>query len=362
MRETLRRHERLDSSAAKDPRSSEGAEIISLATRSVMPNVTQRKGNSEALGLAAGVAAIGLLGAVTLWNLDHSRKLAPAAQQATTQLAPVAPQAAPPVPQQAITAPADPAPAQVAVPAATPAPGTLPASNPFSTPTLIFDVSPLAASAAAVAAAGGSTATGSNDDFAARVGGIGGTATVAVAAINPQTTVTQGTLIPAILETAIDTDVPGYARAVVSTDVRGFDGSRVMVPRSSRLIGQYKSGMQAGQKRAYIIWSRLIRPDGVSVNLASPAISFAGETGLGGDVNNHFFERFGSAMLLSVVGGLSALGSSGASVIIGGQTQSAAAAAVGQTGQIGPTIRVPQGEPVRVFTARDLDFSKVSTE
>jgi type IV secretion system protein VirB10 len=358
MRETLRRHERLDSSATKDPRSSEGAEIISLATRSVMPNVTQRKGNSEALGLAAGVAAIGLLGAVTLWNLDHSRKVAPAAQQATTQLAPVAPQAAPPVPQQAITAPAEPAPA----PATTPAPGTLPASNPFSTPTLIVDISPLAASAVAVAAAGGSTATGSNDDFAARVGGIGGTATVAVAAINLQTTVTQGTLIPAILETAIDTDVPGYVRAVVSTDVRGFDGSRVMVPRSSRLIGQYKSGMQAGQKRAYIIWTRLIRPDGVSVNLASPAISFAGETGLGGDVYNHFFERFGSAMLLSVVGGLSALGSSGTSVIIGGQTQSAAAAAVGQTGQIGPTIRVPQGEPVRVFTARDLDFSKVSTE
>ena len=62
-----------------------------------------------------------------------------------------------------------------------------------------------------------------------------------------QTTVTQGTLIPAVLETAINTDVPGYVRAVVSQDVRSFDGSRVLVPRSSRLIGQYQSGLQAGR-------------------------------------------------------------------------------------------------------------------
>ncbi len=117
---------------------------------------------------------------------------------------------------------------------------------------------------------------------------------------------TQGTLIPAVLETAIDTDVPGYVRAVVSQDVRSFDGSRVLVPRSSRLIGQYQSGLQAGQKRAYVIWTRLIRPDGVSVNLASPAIGFDGRPGLAGKVNSHFFKRFGSAMLLSVVGGLSA--------------------------------------------------------
>ena len=95
------------------------------------------------------------------------------------------------------------------------------------------------------------------------------------------------------------------------------------------------------------------------MNIASPAISFSGETGLDGQVNSHFFERFGSSMLLSVVGGLSALGGNGASVVIGGQTQSAAAAAVSQAGQIGPTVRVRQGEPIRVFTARALDFSKV---
>jgi type IV secretion system protein VirB10 len=147
---------------------------------------------------------------------------------------------------------------------------------------------------------------------------------------------------------------------MVSQDVRSFDGSRILIPRSSRVIGQYKSGLQAGQKRAYVIWTRLIRPDGASVALASPGTDFAGRTGLSGDVKDHFFKRFGSAILLSVVSGLSAIGTGGASVIAGGG-QSAAAAAVGRDGQIGPTVRVRQGEPIRIFTARDLDFSKVTT-
>ena len=79
--------------------------------------------------------------------------------------------------------------------------------------------------------------------------------------------------------------------------------------------------------------------------------------GLAGDVNTHFFKRFGSAMLLSVIGGLSAIGTGGAGLVLGGG-QSAAAAAVTQGNDIGPTVRVRQGEPIRVFTARDLDFSR----
>ncbi len=62
----------------------------------------------------------------------------------------------------------------------------------------------------------------------------------------PASTVVQGTLIPAVLETAIDTDIPGYVRAVVSQDVKSFDGSKVLIPRSSRLIGEYKAATQAG--------------------------------------------------------------------------------------------------------------------
>ncbi len=119
--------------------------------------------------------------------------------------------------------------------------------------------------------------------------------------------------------------------------------------------------MQQGQKRAYVIWTRLIRPDGVSVSLASPAVAFDGTTGLEGDVNSHFFQRFGSGLLLSVVGGLSAVATGGVGgLILGSGAQGAAQTAVQSNGEISPTIRVRMGEPIRVFTARDLDFSSVA--
>lgn len=350
-----------------DPREGESAEIIDLASRNAFPAVTQRKGKSDGLGLAAGVAIVGLLGAVTLWSMNAARTEKPDAvggQQAAPLPMVVPPQAITTVPQagqpQPVGAPRpDPAPQPVlsSMPGYGQAAQPLPVANPYANPTVVFDAGNLAQGGLEGAAAPASEAVTANaGDFASKVGGVGGGTAQAKAMVNPQTTVTQGTLIPAVLETAINTDVPGYVRAVVSQDVRSFDGTRVLVPRSSRLIGQYQSGLQGGQKRAYVIWTRLIRPDGASVNLASPAIGFDGTTGLAGTVNSHFFKRFGSAMLLSVIGGLA---TGGASVVLGGGA-SAASTALQQDGQIGPTVRVRQGEPIRVFTARDLDFSQVA--
>ncbi|MXO94975.1 type VI secretion protein [Erythrobacter aquimaris] len=364
-----------DSNAANDfdPRDETDAEVIDLAQRNAFPAVARPGGKSDALGMVAGIAIVAGLGAVTLWSMSAARmpepqgiggQQAPQPAVAPTQVAP-APAAvvAPPTPSQQ-AAMADPAPAPVLAAA----PQTMPGPNPYSNPTVVFDAgSPVitgpAAAIAAEAASGAATASGNSaNDFASRVGGVGGAPAQAKAMTNPSTTVTQGTLIPAILETAIDTNVPGFVRAVVSQDVRSFDGSKVLVPRSSRLIGQYQSGMQNGQKRAYVIWTRLIRPDGASVNLASPAIGFDGTTGLEGKVSGAgFFQRFGSAMLLSVVGGLGTLATGGAGgIVLGGASQSAASTAAHQDGQRGPTVRVKMGEPIRIFTARDLDFSKVS--
>ena len=344
-----------------DPREERGGgEVIDLATRTVLPQVTQRK-RHDGFGLAAGMVIVAALGALTLWSMDAARngdqRKLPAPVQPPPQTALIAPQPIPQAPLAAPIAMPPPAPQPVLSQPPQAAVGIAPAVNPAANPTIVFDASALPAPVPGSPAAGAGSGN-TNDDFAARLGAGGGTKATARSDFDPRTTVTQGTLIPAVLETAIDTDVPGYVRAIVSTDVRSFDGSRVLVPRSSRLIGQYKSGLQAGQKRAYVIWTRLIRPDGIAVDLASPAIAFGGETGLAGDVNSHFFARFGSALLLSVVGGLSSLGGGNAGVIVAGGGQSAAAAAVTQNGQVGPTIRVRQGEPIRVFTARDLDFSR----
>ena len=356
-----------------DPREAENLDVIDLASRNAYPAVAGKKGKADGLGMVAGIALVAGLGLVTLWSMSSARLAPPEKVGNPNVQVPVAPVAAPPLPsQQAGVAPApvpgmvqaDPAPSPVyAMPPAA-ALASVPAANPYASPTVVFDAgltSPAAAGVPAGEAVAAATG-GSANDFASRVGGVGGAAAQARAMTNPSTTVTQGTLIPAVLETAIDTNVPGYVRAVVSQDVRSFDGTKVLVPRSSRLIGQYQSGMQNGQKRAYVVWTRLIRPDGASVNLASPAVGFDGTTGLAGKVSGAgFFQRFGSAMLLSVVGGLGGLVSGGvAPVVLGGAGQSAAATAAQQDGQRGPVVRVRQGEPIRIFTARDLDFSAVS--
>lgn len=356
-----------------DPRDEADAEVIDLAQRNAFPAVARQSGKSDAMGMVAGIAIVAGLGAVTLWGMSTARMPEPASvggqQQATPPLAAPAPAAPPtdpippPTPAQ-MAAMADPAPAPVL--SAAPVPVEM--ANPYNNPTVVFDASgaiiagPGVGEAATPGEAAQAATGNSASDFASRVGGVGGAPAQARAMTNPSTTVTQGTLIPAILETAIDTNVPGFVRAVVSQDVRSFDGSRVLIPRSSRLIGQYQSGMQNGQKRAYVIWTRLIRPDGASVNLASPAVGFDGTTGLEGKVSGGgFFSRFGSAMLLSVVGGLGTLATGGASsVIIGGAGSSAATAAAEQDGKRGPTVRVRIGEPIRIFTGRDLDFSSVS--
>src|SRR5207237_4723783 len=105
---------------------------------------------------------------------------------------------------------------------------------------------------------------------------------------NRATTVAQGTLIPAVLETALDSTRPGLARAIVSRDVRGFDGSRVLIPRGSRLIGDYRSDVQPGQHRALVSWTRLIRPDGVTIAIGSPAADTLGGGGIRAEVHSHF--------------------------------------------------------------------------
>ena len=355
-----------------DPRDDTDAEIIDLAQRNAFPAVARPAGKSDTLGMVAGIAIVAGLGLVTLWSMNSARVAPPegiGGQQAPVEAAQAVPPeaaAAAPPPQFAAPPAAQPDPAPQPVLAAQPE--AVPGANPYANPTVVFDAgnSPATLALAEPGAAGEAAAAGgtgnSANDFASRIGGVGGAPAQAKAMVNPTTTVTQGTLIPAILETAIDTNVPGYVRAVVSQDVRSFDGTKVLVPRSSRLIGQYQSGLQNGQKRAYVIWTRLIRPDGASVNLASPAVGFDGTTGLAGKVSGaSFFKRFGSAMLLSVVGGVGSLATGGAAgVLIGGASSSAAATAAQQDGQRGPTVRVRQGEPIRIFTARDLDFSSVS--
>jgi type IV secretion system protein VirB10 len=354
-----------------DPRLELSEQALVVASQNAYPVVARQKSRRDHLGLAAGGAIALVLGCATFVSLSSSRSGSTAATQPATAAGQGATQAGVPmagpvagkpvaVPPAGLpmAAPPPPMPGMAQAPAAVMTPGMPPASAPV----LVYDGSgsptaqvtagpnvPRDADGAPTMLAGATPGRGV-------VGDNGSVRSTRLA--DPASTVIQGTLIPAVLETAVDTDIPGYVRAVVSQDVRSFDGSRVLIPRSSRLIGEYKAATQSGQRRAYLMWTRLVRPDGVSIALASPAADFSGQAGIGGKVNSHFFSRFGSAILMSILGGASTLASGGAStVIVGGAGQSAASAAIQQNGNRGPTIKVRQGEPIRVFTARDLIFS-----
>lgn len=176
---------------------------------------------------------------------------------------------------------------------------------------------------------------------------------------NRSTTVPQGTLIPAVLETGFDSTRPGFARALVQSDIRGFDGSQVLIPRGSRLIGEYGSDNASGQHRAAIAWSRLIRPDGMTIEIASPAADTVGRGGIRAEVDSHFWERFGGAILqssLDIGANLASRTRGGSIVVMPGGTQPLTGP-LAQQDDVRPTLRVGPGTSVSVFVARDLDFT-----
>lgn len=175
------------------------------------------------------------------------------------------------------------------------------------------------------------------------------------------TTIPQGTMIAATLETPLNSDRPGLARAIISADVRGFDGSRVLIPRGSRLIGEFKSDSSAGKRRVMVLWSRLIRPDGVAIRIASPATDAMGGAGVAGRVDTHALERLGGAVLQSALTlgvniATAEISRGGTSVYLGGAGQSLGQQLVPSVNRPA-TVNVNEGAVIAVLVARDLDFA-----
>lgn len=317
--------------------------------------------------LAGGLICAAGLGVLVFVSLNASRQQADA-----REVVPSAPHAAVRVyePVEQPEPPLQYEPENVGVPLAL----ATPPSDPLSadarrlSPTLIIDLTeedhpggPNGGNPQAVSnAVAGDSLTG-DERFAARFGS--GRAAQARPLANPTMTVPQGVIITGVLETAINSDLPGYVRALVSRDVQAFSGGAVLIPRGSRVIGQYRASSELGQSRAFVIWVRLIRPDGVSIDLNSPGADALGRGGLDGDVDRHFFRRFGGAILLTLLGeAADAVADNGGAQVVVGVARSggdAASAALSEEINIPPTISVAQGMPVRIFVARDLDFSGV---
>ncbi len=174
---------------------------------------------------------------------------------------------------------------------------------------------------------------------------------------------TQGTVIGCVLQTAMDSTLPGFTTCIIPQDVIGKTGI-TLLDRGTKVVGEFHGGMQQGQNRLFVLWTRAETPSGVIIALDSPAADPLGRSGFDGEVDTHFWSRFGGALLLSLVqggiqAGTAAVSPSGSSYIQTGNVQSVTSDALNSSVNIRPTLRKNQGELVSIFVARDLDFSTV---
>lgn len=185
---------------------------------------------------------------------------------------------------------------------------------------------------------------------------------------NQSMMLTKGTGIRCTLETRIVTTQPGFTRCQITSDIYSADGKVLLLERGSKIIGEQTAALLQGQARVFVLWNEVETPNGVKVSLASPGAGALGDSGHGAKVNYHFWQRFGGAIMISMI---SDLGDSLSNKTSKGDNnnityentneaaQQMATEALKNSINIPPTGIVNQGSIINVFVARDVDFSNV---
>lgn len=176
----------------------------------------------------------------------------------------------------------------------------------------------------------------------------------------------KGAMLDCTLETAIDSSLPGLVTCVTAQPTYSADGRVVLFERGTKLVGEVGGQVKRGQERLFVVWHEARTPTGVVVTLASPGTDALGRSGLTGQVDRHFGERFGAAILLSVIDGAIQAGvesqregDSSSVVVSSAASQDIVSEVLEDSIGIAPTITVAPGTRVRVLVARDLDFRSV---
>gem|GEM_PF-2479825 len=177
----------------------------------------------------------------------------------------------------------------------------------------------------------------------------------------------RGTYIGCVLKTRIVSDQAGFISCGVTENIYSADGSNLLLPRGSEVLGEYKpKSLSNGKVRLQAVWDALTTPDGIRVNLGSPSTGRLGAAGIGGQVNNHYGRRVGIPILLSLFrtaidyrtrnysgesGEYKRTGSDAADDVLSDQMQ--------QYEEIRPTLTKHQGTTIGIMVARDVSFEKV---
>jgi type IV secretion system protein VirB10 len=174
--------------------------------------------------------------------------------------------------------------------------------------------------------------------------------------------ITAGSFIPCVLQSAMDSSQPGYVSCIVPRNVYSDNGRVVLMEKGTKIVGEYQGGLNRGQYRLFVLWTRAVTPRGIAIDVGSPATDALGRGGMDGRVNNFFWQRFGTALLFSLVEdaatvGAEAVGNSGSNTTR--VPSDAASTILQQNAQIRPVLRKNQGEDVGITVAQDFDFSGV---
>ena len=169
-----------------------------------------------------------------------------------------------------------------------------------------------------------------------------------------------GANIPCLLQTAMDTTTPGYVSCLIPRDVLSDNGAVVLMEKGTKVLGEYRSSLRQGQRRMFVLWTRAVTPAGVAIALGSPAADPVGRAGFDGEIHTHFWDRFGAALLLSIVDDAAyAVAGSTNGANVTRLPSDAAGIAVQNSINIPPSLRKAQGAEVSIFVAQDFDFSGV---
>jgi type IV secretion system protein VirB10 len=174
--------------------------------------------------------------------------------------------------------------------------------------------------------------------------------------------ITAGSFIPCVLQSAMDSSQPGYVSCIVPRNVYSDNGRVVLMEKGTKIVGEYQGGLNRGQYRLFVLWTRAVTPRGIAIDVASPAADALGRGGMDGRVNNFFWQRFGTALLFSLVEDAATVGAEAVGNSAANTTRvpsDAASTILQQNGQIKPVLRKNQGEDVGITVAQDFDFSTV---
>ena len=175
----------------------------------------------------------------------------------------------------------------------------------------------------------------------------------------------KGAYIDCVLNTSMNSTVAGMTKCTLTRNIYSDSGTTLLLERGSEVTGEYQASLKQGQSRLFVLWDRIKTPNGVVIDLASPATDSLGAGGVSGYVETHFWKRFGGAMMLSLVDDLATYAATNGGNTVNNfesssdSAESMATEALKSTIDIPPTFYKNQGERVGIVVARDLDFSTV---